>query len=197
MNNIVNSENSMIDSIFPCRLMNKAICTVNCEFTSYSGWVGHIVNVFSEIGKQRNTLYFVGNGGSAAIAIHMTADYLKNACIRTRSMHDPAVLTCLGNDYGYEYIFSKQLEIVADPGDVLVAISSSGNSSNIVNAVRMAKEKSCIVVTLSGFRKDNAIRQMGDYNLYVPSMKYGTVESIHNAVLQQIVDFLKEGRQDG
>ena len=187
----------MIDQIFSRQVLDKVVCTVYQELISYGVWVEHVVDIFSEVDKRKTTLYFIGNGGSAAIAIHMTADYLKNACIRTWSMHDPAVLTCLGNDYGYEYIFSKQLEIVANPGDILVAISSSGNSPSIVNAVRTAREKSCAIITLSGFREDNAIRQMGDYNLYIPSMKYGIVESVHNAVLQQIVDLLKERKQKG
>jgi D-sedoheptulose 7-phosphate isomerase len=133
-------------------------------------------------------VFFIGNGGSAGIAMHMTVDFLKNGGMRTHGMHDPAVLTCLANDFGYEHVFSKQLEIVAGRGDLLVAISSSGESENIINAVLVAHEKDCKVLTLSGFQPDNRLRQLGDYNIYVPSMEYGIVESIHNLLLQQIVD---------
>lgn len=144
----------------------------------------------SLVKSRTKMLYFIGNGGSAGIAMHMTTDFLKNGRMKTHSLHDPATLTCLGNDYGYEYVFSKQLEIVAEKGDLLVAISSSGNSANIINAVDVAREKGCHIITLSGFEPDNKLRQLGDINIYVPSMEYGIVESIHNLILQQIVDEL-------
>lgn len=140
--------------------------------------------------RNRRFLYFIGNGGSAGIAMHMTTDFLKNGRVKTHSLHDPTTITCLGNDYGYEYVFSKQLEIVAEPGDMLVAISSSGCSPNILNAVTTAREKGCKILTLSGFKSDNPLRLMGDINIYVPSEEYGIVESIHNMILQQIVDEL-------
>lgn len=137
---------------------------------------------------ERKKLFFVGNGGSAGISVHMTADFLKNAQMRTVDLYAPTTLTCLGNDYGYEYVFSKQLELLADQGDVLVAISSSGNSPNILRAVEATRAAGGIVVTFTGFKSDNCLRKMGDRNLYVPSMEYGIVESIHNQILQQVVD---------
>lgn len=154
----------------------------------YEENIGQIVKMFRQVRESRGNVYFIGNGGSAGIAMHMTVDFLKNGKMKTRSMHDAPTLTCLGNDYGYECIFSRQLEIVAEKGDVLVAISSSGNSPNILEAVRMAKDKGCRVITLSGFKPDNKLRQSGDRNIYVPSMEYGIVESMHNMILQQIVD---------
>ena len=147
-----------------------------------------VLDIYIKCRRSKRVVYFIGNGGSAGIAMHMTTDFLKNGRIKTHSMHDPATLTCLGNDYGYEYVFSKQLEILAEKGDVLVAISSSGNSPNIINAVQVAREKGCYIVTLSGFKPDNKLRQMGEINIYVPSMEYGIVESIHNMILQQVVD---------
>ena len=137
---------------------------------------------------ERRKLFFVGNGGSAGISVHMTADFLKNGQMRTIDLYAPTTLTCLGNDYGYEYVFSKQLELLADQGDVLVAISSSGNSPNILRAVEAIRAAGGIVVTFTGFKSDNCLRKMGDRNLYVPSMEYGIVESIHNQILQQVVD---------
>lgn len=137
---------------------------------------------------ERRKLFFVGNGGSAGISVHMTADFLKNGQMRTIDLYAPTTLTCLGNDYGYEYVFSKQLELLADQGDVLVAISSSGNSPNILRAVEAIRTAGGIVVTFTGFKSDNCLRKMGDRNLYVPSMEYGIVESIHNQILQQVVD---------
>ena len=134
---------------------------------------------------ERRKLFFVGNGGSAGISVHMTADFLKNGQMRTIDLYAPTTLTCLGNDYGYEYVFSKQLELLADQGDVLVAISSSGNSPNILRAVEAIRAAGGIVVS---FNSDTCLRKMGDRNLYVPSKEYGIVESIHNQILQQVVD---------
>ena len=143
-------------------------------------------------------VYFVGNGGSAGIALHMTSDYLKNGSIRTHSLHDPTTLTCIANDFGYENVFSKQLEIVGKEDDILVAISSSGNSLNIINAVKIAREKGCRIVTLTGFQPNNKLRNLGDINVYVPCMEYGIVESIHNMILQQAIDeiLVLENRRD-
>ena len=147
--------------------------------------------LFMDIRNKKHMVYFIGNGGSAGIASHMTVDFLKNGRMRTHSMLDSSVITCLGNDYGYEYVFSEQLRITAQAGDLLVAISSSGNSPNIVNGIQMAKEKGCSIITLSGFRADHKISAVGDYNIHVPSMEYGIVESLHQMILQQIVDEIK------
>lgn len=161
------------------------------EFKNYEEILNRLIKVFSDqstnIGKKT---FFIGNGGSAAISVHMTADFLKNGGLTTISMYDPAILTCLGNDYGYEYIFSKQIEIQAHQGDLLVAISSSGNSKNIIRAIDSAHEKGAHVLTLTGFEENNKAFQKGDYNFYVPSMEYGIVESVHNMILQQIVDYI-------
>lgn len=133
-------------------------------------------------------IFFIGNGGSAGIAVHMTADFLKNGRMRAIDMYGAATLTCLGNDYGYEYVFSKQLELLADPGDILVAISSSGNSPNILRAAEAVRAVGGFIVTFTGFAADNRLRTLGDRNLYVPCREYGIVESIHNQILQQVVD---------
>lgn len=151
-----------------------------------------VLECFRTAKARQSRIFFIGNGGSAAIAQHMTVDYLKNGGMRTHGMHDAAILTCLGNDFGYENVFSKQLELEALVDDIVVAISSSGNSLNIINAVQIAKTKKCKIITLSGFKEDNKLRQMGDCNIYVPSMKYGIVESIHNMILQLIVDLIVE-----
>ena len=98
----------------------------------------------------------------------------------------------MGNDYGYEYVFSKPLAFLGKRDDLLVAISSSGNSQNIVNAVEMAVSKELEVVTFTGFEANNRIKQLGNINVYVPSVRYGIVESIHNLMLQQIVDTIMD-----
>ena len=133
-------------------------------------------------------MIFIGNGCSAAIASHMAIDYTKNGGIRAMAMNDGSALTCLSNDLGYENVFAKQLEMHARQGDLLVAISSSGSSENILPAVGTARERGCAVITLSGFSPNNPLRQMGDLNLYVPSGEYGFVEVTHLSLCHAMLD---------
>ena len=147
-----------------------------------------LAHLMRQIRAEKKKLFFIGNGGSAGIAVHMTADFLKNGRMRAIDMYGAATLTCLGNDYGYEYVFSKQLELLADPGDMLVAISSSGNSPNILRAAEAVRAIGGFIVTFTGFAADNRLRKLGDRNFYVPCGEYGIVESIHNQILQQVVD---------
>ena len=137
-------------------------------------------------------IMFIGNGGSAAIAGHAAVDFWKNAGIRAVTFNDAALLTCVSNDYGYEHVFEKPVEMFADKGDILVAISSSGRSPNIINGVAAAQRKECRVITLSGFAKDNPLRKMGDLNFYVPSGEYGHVELIHHSICHYVYDMLME-----
>ena len=137
-------------------------------------------------------MIFVGNGGSAAIASHMATDYSKNGGIRALSFNDGSMLTCLGNDYGFEHVFAKQIEFYATRGDLVVAISSSGKSPNILNAVNAARTIGCTILTLSGFAPDNPLRSLGDVNLYLKSDLYGFVEIGHLALCHAIVDYSME-----
>lgn len=162
------------------------------EYSDYEEAMQKLVDLFSDIKVKGKQVFFIGNGGSAAIASHMTADFMKNGGMKTYSLYDNSVTTCMGNDYGYEYVFSRPLELLADKEDLLAAISSSGNSQNIVNAIQTAQQKGLNIVTFSGFKKDNRIINMGSYNVHVPVEHYGIVESIHNLILQQIVDMILE-----
>jgi len=132
-------------------------------------------------------IFFVGNGGSAAIASHMAIDWSKNGGVRSQALNDPAALTCLSNDLGYDQVFAWQLERLATFASAVVCISSSGKSLNICNAAVAAKNKGCSVVTLSGFEKDNPLRYLGHANIYVPSSDYGVVECAHLAILHSMV----------
>ena len=162
----------------------------NCKKSLYVDGLAYLLNIFRRYKKSNAQVFFIGNGGSAAIASHMTADFMKNGGMCACSLYDSAVMTCIGNDYGYEYIFAKQLDQLGDAGDLLVAISSSGNSSNIVRTIQVAKEKKIFVITLTGFGVDNKARCLGDVNVHVPCEEYGKIESIHQLVLQQIVDMI-------
>jgi D-sedoheptulose 7-phosphate isomerase len=135
-----------------------------------------------------NKIMFIGNGGSAAIASHLANDFSKNGGLRATAFNDAAALTCLGNDFGYEYVFAKQIELHHRPGDLLIAISSSGRSRNILNAVDVAVTGGCQVATLSGFGADNQLRRMGNVNFYVPSSAYGFVEISHLTLCHAVLD---------
>jgi D-sedoheptulose 7-phosphate isomerase len=142
-----------------------------------------------------NKLMFVGNGGSATTASHMATDYNKNGNLRTLSLNDSSMLTCLANDYSFADVFAKQVEFHACAGDFLVAISSSGKSANILNAARTARTLGCTILTMSGFAADNPLRREGDMNVYLPSDFYGIVEIGHLTLCHAILDFSME--QDG
>ncbi|WP_010681167.1 D-sedoheptulose-7-phosphate isomerase [Acetivibrio cellulolyticus] len=149
------------------------------------------IEKIQEAHKNGNKLMFIGNGGSAAIASHSSTDYFKNGGIRSICFNEATLLTCIGNDYGYEEVFTKPIEMIAVSGDILIAISSSGKSPNILNAVKSAIGLNCKVITLSGFSPENPLRQFGELNFYVPSDKYGYVELVHQIILHSIVDIMK------
>ncbi len=149
-----------------------------------------------ECNKRGNKLCIVGNGGSAAIASHMAIDYTKNGGIRAIAFNDASLLTCLSNDFSYAKIFDAALDCYGDTGDILVAISSSGNSENILGAATKSNQIGMEIITLSGFEEDNPLRQMGDLNFYVPTKKgeYGIAEIMHLAILHTILDMICEDK---
>lgn len=136
---------------------------------------------------------FVGNGGSAAIASHMANDFT-NRGLRGVAFNDAVGLTCLGNDFGFTHVFARQIEDHARSGDVLIAISSSGESANILNAVAAARDRGCSVVTYSGFAETNRLRRLGDVNFYVPFDAYGLVEIAHFSLCHSLIDLADEAR---
>jgi D-sedoheptulose 7-phosphate isomerase len=118
----------------------------------------------------------------------MATDWMKNGGFSSLALNDGATLTCLGNDLGFEQVFARQLESLARRGDLLIAISSSGNSPDILRGVEAARAATADVVTLSGFGSDNKLRSEGDVNFYVPNRAYGFVEIAHLAICHAILD---------
>ena len=112
------------------------------------------------------------------------------------AFNDSALLTCVSNDYGYEHVFEKPVEMFADTGDLLIAISSSGKSQNILRAVGAARLKNAKMITLSGFDEDNPLRSMGDLNFYVPSPSYGPVEVVHHSICHCLLDVVIREKQN-
>jgi D-sedoheptulose 7-phosphate isomerase len=141
-------------------------------------------------GLQSNsrTMYFVGNGASAMMAGHMAADACKNGGIRAMAFNDAALMTAVSNDIAYEQSFAFPLRRFGQEDDVLVTISSSGNSPNVIRAIETAREIGMVVITLSGMKPDNQCRVRGDINFYVPGKTYGVVESAHQVLLHCWLD---------
>lgn len=137
---------------------------------------------------------FIGNGASAAIGSHQALDYWKNGGMRAVTFNDLALLTAISNDFSYPEVFEKPIEMFADAGDVLMAISSSGRSENILRGADAGKRRGCRVITFSGLRPDNPLRPRGELNFYVPSMSYGHVEVTHLALSHTLVDTIIDRR---
>ncbi|PCK88128.1 phosphoheptose isomerase [Rhizobium sophoriradicis] len=170
-------------------LVNAAASRPADESLDYATAVSEAMQLARATHDAGRKIIFIGNGGSAAIASHMATDYSKNGGLRAMAMNDGATLTCLSNDLGYENVFAKQIEMHANEGDLLIAISSSGRSESITKAVRTAREKRGAVITLSGFAPGNPLRALGDLNFYVASDQYGYVEIAHLAICHAILDF--------
>jgi D-sedoheptulose 7-phosphate isomerase len=136
------------------------------------------------------TVIFIGNGGSAGISSHLAIDLSKNAKVPATCYNDASQITCLANDYGYEQWMAHALRLNAKAGDCLVAISSSGRSPNILNAVAKARELKLSVVTLSGMTADNPLRQAGDINFWADSRSYNIVETAHQFWLMSAIDLV-------
>ena len=141
-------------------------------------------------------IYVCGNGGSAAISDHLCCDWTKGTwvpgkpALKTHSLvANGALMTALANDYGYEETFSTQVEMFGEKGDVLVAISSSGNSPNIVKAVKAAQEKGMKVVGLSGF-SGGKLKELADFSMHANFDNYGLVEDCHQMIMHVLSQYL-------
>jgi D-sedoheptulose 7-phosphate isomerase len=148
------------------------------------------------IRRKKKTIYLIGNGASASMASHISADLAKNAFVHTEVFSDLSLLTAVGNDLGYEEVFAEPLRRRMNDGDMLIAISSSGQSPNILRAVKTAISIGGYVITLSGMKPDNILRSLGILNYYVPASTYGLAETSHAAILHHWVDLMTEKTED-
>jgi len=162
------------------------------EIYSFEEAMELAANRILSVSSSGKKLMFVGNGASAAISSHMATDFWKTNGMRAMAFNDPAGLTCISNDFGYKHVFEKPIQMFADSGDMLIAISSSGQSENILRAVNAAREKEASVITLSGFKNDNPLSQLGDINFYVPAHSYGFVEIAHHAICHSWIDVINQ-----
>ena len=141
--------------------------------------------------KNGKKILIFGNGGSAAIASHFSVDLTKNAKIRCTNYNESDLITCFSNDFGYENWIKMAINYFGDKGDVLIVISSSGKSRNIINACTAAKKKRFSkIITLTGHSANNSVKKQGDINLWVNSKTYNYIENIHQFWLLSLVDLV-------
>lgn len=174
-------------------LNDSTVTDSNQMNISFEKGIEEIIKSLSSIDSKK--VIAIGNGGSAAIASHVANDFCKTDGIKAICFSDYSFNTCMANDYGYEYVYENGIKMFADKGDILIAISSSGNSENIIRAASKAKEKGCMVITLSGFKEDNGLRKLGDINIYIPKEHYGYVELCHQIILHMITDTIGEAQK--
>lgn len=156
-------------------------------------WSDHAYDTQQKSGM----LFFCGNGASATMAEHMSHDWFQNARINTYTCSETSHITAISNDVSFENVFAYRIERILTEKDILVTISSSGNSPNIIRAIEEARKKGAFIVTLSGKDGDNKSRQMGDLNFYVPLDTYGLVESAHAVLLHCVLDAYLEKYMGG
>ena len=138
--------------------------------------------------SKTNSVFIFGNGGSAAIASHVAVDFSKNAKTNIMTFNEYDHITCLANDYGYDQWIAKTLEMFAKNGDMVILISSSGNSPNMINAANYAIDNNIKVVTFTGFEESNKLKSLGDHNFWLDSKAYNIVEMVHQIWLLSVCD---------
>ena len=148
-------------------------------------------NIFIQAKKNNAKIMIFGNGGSAAIASHVSVDLTKSANIRSVNFNEADLITCFANDYGYERWIEKAIDFYADDKDVLILISSSGKSPNMINACKAARNnKISKIITCTGHDNNNPLSKLGDINFWINSKAYNFVENTHQVWLLTIVDLI-------
>lgn len=175
------------------KCLEETACEQRGEPLSLAAGLGALVDLWHRLRTSRGRVFWIGNGGSAAVASHLSQDLLNKGGVSSMTFNDPALITCMANDYGYRAVFARPLSTIAQKGDVLVALSSSGMSDNIVDAASMALERGLQVVTLSAFSADNRLRKLkATLSFHVPTGNFGHAELGHAALLHTALDCLQD-----
>ena len=166
---------------------------LNClnEHIEVANKTKEILPLVEEVGKicieslkNKGKIILCGNGGSAADAQHIAAELSgrfkkeRKALAGIAITTDTSALTAIGNDYGYEFVFSRQVEAIGQKGDVLIGISTSGNSKNVINAIESAKKIGMKIITLTG-KDGGKMKDMGDVNIIIPSNNTPRIQEMH------------------
>ena len=146
------------------------------------------INIIKNTIKNKGKIYIVGNGGSSSIASHVSVDLSKVARIPSATFNNANLITCFANDYGHDNWVKEAIKAYAIPGDLIILISSSGVSKNIVNAAKYCKKKNFRILTFSGFSKNNPLSKLGNINFHVKSNDYNHIEITHHIILNFLVE---------
>ena len=144
--------------------------------------------------KKNGKVYLVGNGGSASIASHVSVDFAKIARIPSATFNNSNLITCFANDYGHDNWVVEALKAYTSNKDLIILISSSGTSKNIVNAAKYCKKNSFKLITFSGFKKNNPLSKLGDINFHIKSNQYNFIEMSHHILLVYLVDIFAKNK---
>ncbi len=140
--------------------------------------------------NKKNKIFCAANGGSNTIITHFSVDMLKLNKLHVSAFNDPALITAFTNDYSQELSTKKMVEYFCKKNDLLIIISSSGESLNLINAARFAKKKNIKLVTFTGFKKNNTLSKISPFNIWVDSKSYNMVENIHQIMLTSVIDLI-------
>ena len=154
--------------------------------------IEHSVSLINNCYNNGGKVYIVGNGGSSSIASHVSVDFAKVANIPSNTFNNSNLITCFANDYGHDNWITEAIKAYIQKNDIIILISSSGTSVNIVNAAKYSKENSIPLITLSGFSKDNQLSKLGKINIHVQSESYNFIEMSHHIILVSIVDIFAQ-----
>ncbi|GGY28010.1 SIS domain-containing protein [Paludibacterium paludis] len=174
------------------RVMAAIECAKDGEALGADEAIAETLAALRAVRGDGGSVWIIGNGGSAAVASHIQNDLMNKDGIRSQVLHEPALLTCMSNDFGYDKAYARLVGHYARPGDMLIAISSSGRSPNILAAVAAARDHDVRIVTASGFDAANPLRAAGGISFWSPSHDYGEVELSHLFLLHYIADRLAD-----
>lgn len=173
-------------------LINKGLDTINPK------QLEEIVDIIVRACQVGANIFVAGNGGSSAISEHFTCDHMKSVYHDTKLFprfinltSNVSLITAIGNDIGYNSIFSEQLSYLGKENDVLIVISSSGNSPNIVKAIETANKKGIITVALTGFKGGKA-KELAKYGIHIPVDNYGISEDCHQIIMHMLAQFIRK-----
>ena len=152
------------------------------------------ISIIDKTIEKGGKVYIVGNGGSASIASHISVDFAKVARISSSTFNNSNLITCFSNDYGYENWIVEAIKAYCNKNDMLILISSSGASKNIVNAAKYCKKNKIDFITFSGFKKNNKISKLGNVNFHINSNQYNFIEMSHHIILVYLVDFFAKNK---
>ncbi|MDC0233014.1 SIS domain-containing protein [Pelagibacteraceae bacterium] len=169
---------------------NKSIYDLLIELDT--SLIDRSVELILKCKRNNGKVFIVGNGGSSSIASHVSVDFAKVANVQSNTFNNANLITCFANDYGHENWVKEAIKAYTQKNDILILISSSGNSINIINAAKYCNENNIPLITFSGFDKENHLAKLGNVNIHINSNNYNYIEMSHHIILVSIVDIFAE-----